>query len=79
VASVLNLSEPQNYTSHSFRRSGATILAEAGPSLEMIKTAGGWKSDTVARKYIETSSAMKDEIAASFNQKAAPINKSSTS
>lgn len=35
----------------------------------MIKTAGGWKSDTVARKYIEKSAAMKDEIAASFNQK----------
>ena len=40
-------------TTHSFRRSGATALANAGASLIQLKRAGRWQSSTVAEGYIE--------------------------
>lgn len=43
------------FTGHSFRRSGATILAESGCSVLQLKEAGGWNSSTVAEHYIAES------------------------
>lgn len=43
------------YTSHSFRSSSATAMAENGASIEQIMTAGDWKSPTVARSYVHKS------------------------
>ena len=40
-------------TTHAFRRSGATSLANAGASLIQLKRAGRWQSSTVAEGYIE--------------------------
>lgn len=40
-------------TSHSFRRGGASYLANMGVSVNQIKDRGGWKSDCVY-KYIST-------------------------
>lgn len=47
--------DPSNYGSHSFRRSGATAMANAGATYDQIMLAGGWTSVNVARKYIEES------------------------
>ena len=51
------------YTGHCFRRTCATLLAEACLSSHIIKNAGNWKSTTVAEGYIDNSDRMKEKIA----------------
>lgn len=46
---------PDEFGSHSFRRSGATSLANSGGSYEQLMAAGAWNSVSVARGYIEES------------------------
>lgn len=55
VATFLKLPEPQTYTGHSYRRSGATMAADAGFSITELKRLGGWKSDKVCEGYIQES------------------------
>lgn len=45
----------ENFGSHSFRRSGATSLANAGATYEEIMVAGGWSSVITVRRYIDDS------------------------
>lgn len=40
---------------HCFRRSSASLLADAGADLISIKRHGGWKSSTVAEGYMDDS------------------------
>ena len=47
--------DPSRYTSHSWRRSAATNLADAGLSMIDLKRAGQWKSDSVVEGYISNS------------------------
>lgn len=63
IATALGLSEPANYTGHCFRRSSASLLADAGADMHTLKRHGGWKSDTVAEGYVETSVENKKIIA----------------
>jgi integrase len=63
VATALGLSEPANYTGHCFRRSSASLLADAGADVHTLKRHGGWKSDNVAEGYVETSVQNKKIIA----------------
>lgn len=63
IALDLNKQDHEKYTSHSFRRSGATFLADAGASLLTLKQAGGWRSDTVAQQYVQKSAVMERTIA----------------
>ncbi len=53
----------EKYTSHCFRRSGATFLADGGISLENLKRFGRWKSTTCAERYVADSSASKTDLA----------------
>ena len=53
--------DPQGYTSHCFRRSAATNLADAGVSFINLKRHGQWKSDSVAEAYIANSKVLRDE------------------
>lgn len=62
IASFLNKPNLKEYTSHCFRRTAATILAESGASLSELKIAGAWNSSTVAESYIATSLRMKRTI-----------------
>ena len=55
VAEFLNLSNPEMYTGHCFRRTSTTLLAEAGADITTLKRHGGWKSNSVAEGYIEAS------------------------
>lgn len=55
IAEFLSLEDPKSYTGHCFRRSSATLLADAGADLTTVKRHGGWKSSTVAEGYIEDS------------------------
>jgi hypothetical protein len=55
--------EAKKCTSHTWRRSGATILANCSASVEQIKVAGNWKSQAAAEGYIQKSGTMKRTIA----------------
>ena len=46
---------PKGFTTHSFRRSAATTLADAGVSITNLKRHGRWRSDAVAEGYIDNS------------------------
>jgi integrase len=63
IATTLGLPNPELYTGHTFRRSTATICAEAGMQLAAIKQVTGHKSDTVAQRYIDHSDHMKQGAA----------------
>ena len=60
MCSMLRISE-DGYTSHCFRRSAATNLADAGVSFINLKRHGQWKSDAVVEGYIANSKPMRIE------------------
>lgn len=55
IAEYLKLPDACLYTGHSFRRTSATLLANAGADFLSVKRHGGWKSSTVAESYVEDS------------------------
>lgn len=55
IAEYLKLPDVNLYTGHTLRRTSATFLANAGGDLVAIKRQGGWKSTTVAERYLEES------------------------
>lgn len=55
IADYLNLPNPELYTSHSFRRTSATLLADAGADITTLKRHGGWRANNVAEGYVEES------------------------
>lgn len=55
IAKYLNLSNPNLYTGHCFRRTSATLLVHGGGDLIQLKKHGGWKSSNVAEGYIDDS------------------------
>ena len=57
---ILKISK-DGYTTHTFRRSAATILADNGSTLVNLKRQGRWTSDTVAESYINNSRKIKLE------------------
>lgn len=63
IAEFLGLPNAKEFTGHCFRRTSTTILANAGADLRDIKRHGGWRSDSVAEGYIQTSAENKKKIA----------------
>lgn len=55
IAGFLGLNDPESYTGHSFRRSAATMVVNAGGDILTLKRAGGWKSSVVAESYVAES------------------------
>lgn len=55
IAKYLGKESFKDYTGHCFRRTSATILADAGADITSIKRHGGWKSTSVAESYVEDS------------------------
>ncbi|XP_074103492.1 uncharacterized protein LOC141530340 [Cotesia typhae] len=55
IAEFLKLENANKYTGHSFRRTSATLLADAGGDMTVMKRHGGWKSSTVVEGYIADS------------------------
>ncbi|KAJ3654686.1 hypothetical protein Zmor_013859 [Zophobas morio] len=51
------------YTGHSFRRSSATLLVNAGGDITSLKRHGGWESTKVAESYIQESFGERVKIA----------------
>lgn len=62
IAKYLKLPNSNAYTGHCFRRTSATLLANAGADICSLKRHGGWKSSTVAEGYVEDSINNKIEI-----------------
>ena len=81
IAEFLKLPIPSNYTGHSFRRTSATILADAGADITTLKRHGSWKSSNVAEGYIENSIGHKLQVAAKIlgNKEEVNVNSSSVS
>ena len=65
--STIFLTDPDEYTGHSFRRSFATHLAESGAPLITLKRAGRWQSDNVDQGYIDTSKRMMIDVSQMLN------------
>ncbi|KAJ8979351.1 hypothetical protein NQ317_016080, partial [Molorchus minor] len=55
IAKYLKLPNFDAYTGHCFRRTSATLLANAGGNICSLKRHEGWKSSTVAEGYMEDS------------------------
>jgi len=56
-AERLGLDNPDSYTFHGLRATGATFMSDAGASEIEIMQAGNWKSTNVAKEYIRRSEA----------------------
>lgn len=63
IAEYLNLEYPERYTGHCFRRTSATLLANAGADLSVLKRHGAWKSSSIVEKYVEDSVEGKVKVA----------------
>ncbi|XP_057320156.1 uncharacterized protein LOC130671118 [Microplitis mediator] len=55
IATYLGLKNPSSYTGHTFRRSSATLVADAGANITTLKRLGDWKSAAIAEGYVEES------------------------
>lgn len=64
IATYLDLPNSEQYTGHSFRRTSATLLADAGGDMTMLKRHGGWRSTSVVEGYVENSVNNKRKIGA---------------
>ncbi|XP_031348761.1 uncharacterized protein LOC116174872 [Photinus pyralis] len=62
IASYLKLPNASSFTGHCFRRTSATLLANAGADLLSLKRHGGWRSSTVAEGYVDGSLQGKLEV-----------------
>ena len=55
MTNFLAFPNPNEYTEHSFRRTSATLLVDAGETMISLKSHGGWESGSVAERYIDQS------------------------
>lgn len=69
IATFLQIENSEKYTSHSFRRSAATIISNNGATVEQIKSFGRWKSTTVMEGYLENSDQNKKKLATLVSKK----------
>jgi hypothetical protein len=58
----LKLPSAKEYTGHCFRRTSASLLANAGADMSVIKRHGAWKSSNVAEGYVDDSLENKKKI-----------------
>lgn len=62
VAQFLDLPNPERYTSHTIRHTGASLFVEGGGNMEDLKRLGRWKSSTAATGYVTHSKHSKEKI-----------------
>ena len=62
LCKAAGLQEPEEFSSHSMRRGVATLFAEKGGDVPLLKDYIGWKSDTSAIRYISDSRNKGDEL-----------------
>ena len=66
IARYLNLENPDTYTGHCFRRSSATMAADAGITAPELQRHFQWSSSKTAQRYIEESSVGANKVANIF-------------
>ena len=76
AAKFLGLPSPELYTSHTWRRTGATLLAEQEVSTEALRQYGGWKNASTAQIYIESTAKNKKRLAEAVLESPSPTKKS---
>jgi hypothetical protein len=79
IATFLQLPNCNEFTSHAFRRSAATIYADSGASIPQLKGGGGWKSSSAAEVYVNESITSKMHVASAFCTSNSMQSKSSVS
>lgn len=55
IADFLKLPESNLYSGHCLRRTSATLLADSGVNVQILKRHGGWRSSSTAESYIDES------------------------
>lgn len=55
VAIFLKKENPQEFTGHCLRRTGATLLADSGVTIVELQRWGRWKNASVAQRYVDKS------------------------
>jgi integrase len=63
IAKSLQLPNAEGFTGHAFRRTSATILADAGTTTKNLMRHGRWKSSSVAGRYVAVSKKQKTDTA----------------
>jgi hypothetical protein len=63
IAKYLQLDSPEKYTSHTYKHSTATLMADNGASVLQLANAGCWKSQNVASGYVQNSTVTKKRAA----------------
>ena len=63
IAQFLRLLNANDYSSHTFRRTAATTVANHGATVQELQRAGAWKSPSVAMRYVEESTASRQCLA----------------
>ena len=72
IAEQLGKHQPKSFTGHCYRRTAATILADDHGSVIELKSAGGWKSSSIAEGYVAESITSKKRIAGAFSHDLSP-------
>jgi len=62
IAKDLGKDDFESYTTHSYRRTGATMLATMGASNEELRLMGDWISPQVASHYVQDADVNKERI-----------------
>ena len=78
IAKFSALNDSDSFTSHSFRRTSATVSADNGASGAQLQLAGGWKSTSIALGYVGDSKKSQTEMA-NFLQPQSPSSSASVS
>ena len=63
IAKDLGYKNYKSFTTHSLRRSGATLFTELGVTVEELQTLGNWKSAEIACHYVNHSDTARKRIA----------------
>ena len=59
VAQWLGKDDPKSYTTHSWRRSAATLHVDMGANPDQLQRAGRWKSNSARKHYVDNSNRAK--------------------
>lgn len=63
IARFLKLDSPERFTSHTFRRSAATIAADNNATGIQLQSHFGWKSAQMAMEYVSNSKPGREAMA----------------
>ena len=76
---MLGYTDPKilrRFTSHIFRRTAATLLADAGLNMVELKRAGRWNADSAVEEYIDDSEQVRRQRVDNINRQCNNVNDS---